>query len=288
MPSRRELREAVVQLLYARSLTTQSHDSPEFWELVNDRSYRTFDQTRVRLLAHFSQGRFALAQKLRKILSDTTSHILAADPSESLARELIKTAENETHWAESTENLLLLARAKIGGWQRQLHQLLDQNRALKPKRDSLLPKLEPLPQNALQPLQKIFAKLDQYDERARMVHFPQNYPGQRELLPLHRLQTQMSALASEASTLAEQVINHLPQIDQTIQQHTQNFDLPRLSQVDLAILRLATFEILHLPDLNPAISINEAIDLARDFSGADSAAFVNGVLDPIAKTHAPQ
>jgi N utilization substance protein B len=48
-------------------------------------------------------------------------------------------------------------------------------------------------------------------------------------------------------------------------------------------LRLATWEILKDPELDAAVSINEAIELARSFSGEESASFVNGLLDQIAK-----
>jgi len=58
--------------------------------------------------------------------------------------------------------------------------------------------------------------------------------------------------------------------------------LPRLSRVDLNLLRLATFELLERAEIPASVSINEAVDIARRFGGEDSAAFVNGVLDAIA------
>jgi N utilization substance protein B len=48
-------------------------------------------------------------------------------------------------------------------------------------------------------------------------------------------------------------------------------------------LRLASWEILKVPKLDAAVSINEAIELARSFSGEEAASFVNGILDQIAK-----
>ncbi|MCL4158589.1 UNVERIFIED_CONTAM: hypothetical protein GTU68_059193 [Idotea baltica] len=79
----------------------------------------------------------------------------------------------------------------------------------------------------------------------------------------------------------------MAELDQKISAASTNFDISRLSKVDLAILRLATWEIFHLPNLDIAVSINEAIELARSFSGDESAAFVNGILDQIAKSSSP-
>ena len=55
--------------------------------------------------------------------------------------------------------------------------------------------------------------------------------------------------------------------------------------VDLSILRCATYEILYLDDIDPATSINEAIEIAKSYSTPDSSKFINGVLDNIQKKH---
>lgn len=93
----------------------------------------------------------------------------------------------------------------------------------------------------------------------------------------------MKALEQEVESQVNAVEEKQQELDQLINDTSTNFDLSRLSKVDLAILRLATWEIKSLPDLDSAISINEAIDLARSFSGDESATFVNGLLDTIAK-----
>jgi len=93
----------------------------------------------------------------------------------------------------------------------------------------------------------------------------------------------MKELENEVTAVVDQVEEKTPQLDDLINSKSENFDLSRLSKVDLAILRLASWEILHLPDLDNAVSINEAIELARAFSGEDAASFVNGILDQIAK-----
>ena len=54
-----------------------------------------------------------------------------------------------------------------------------------------------------------------------------------------------------------------------------------LGEMDRAILRLGTYELLHRPDVPPKVAIDEAIRLAKKFSTAESGAFVNGILDKI-------
>jgi N utilization substance protein B len=70
-------------------------------------------------------------------------------------------------------------------------------------------------------------------------------------------------------------------IDALIKEHTENYELHRISAVDRNILRLAIYEMLHCPEVPPVVSINEAIEIAKKYSTDDSGKFVNGVLDRI-------
>ena len=70
-------------------------------------------------------------------------------------------------------------------------------------------------------------------------------------------------------------------IDRKIAQYAKNWELKRMAVVDRNILRQACFEFLYRPDIPPKVAINEAIELAKRFSGAESGKFVNGILDKI-------
>ena len=59
----------------------------------------------------------------------------------------------------------------------------------------------------------------------------------------------------------------------------------RMSKVDLTILRLAVYEMLFDPDVPTGVAINEAVELAKQFGGDDSSAFINGILGKIAAAH---
>ena len=71
------------------------------------------------------------------------------------------------------------------------------------------------------------------------------------------------------------------ELDARIASVAQNWEIRRMAVVDRNILRLASYELLYLDDVPVKVSINEAIDLAKRYSTADSGAFVNGILDRI-------
>ena len=74
-------------------------------------------------------------------------------------------------------------------------------------------------------------------------------------------------------------LEHLAEIDSHIKGLAHNWDFDRIARIDLAILRLAMFEMIFRKDIPPVVSINEAIDLSKQFSNADSKRFINGILD---------
>jgi N utilization substance protein B len=75
------------------------------------------------------------------------------------------------------------------------------------------------------------------------------------------------------------VIEHVADIDARIKGLAHNWEFERIAKIDLGILRLAMFEMIHRKDIPPVVSINEAIDLSKQFSNADSKRFINGILD---------
>lgn len=85
-----------------------------------------------------------------------------------------------------------------------------------------------------------------------------------------------------ASELALGVAAHREELDASIAAHARNWRVDRMAAVDRNVLRLATFELLHT-DAPASVVIDEAIELARDFGSERSPAFVNGVLDAIAR-----
>jgi len=84
-----------------------------------------------------------------------------------------------------------------------------------------------------------------------------------------------------AEEIIKGTIGKLQEIDQFIQNNTTGWTKERIAKVDLAILRLALYEILFRDDIPDSVSINEAIELAKKYSTDESGSFVNGVLGKI-------
>ncbi|NDV60834.1 transcription antitermination factor NusB [Puniceicoccales bacterium CK1056] len=82
-----------------------------------------------------------------------------------------------------------------------------------------------------------------------------------------------------AEELIHGAITHLDEIDTIIKSYLRNWDFDRIARIDLAILRLAIYEMLKRRDIPPVVSINEAIDLSKDYSIPDAKRFINGILD---------
>jgi len=84
-----------------------------------------------------------------------------------------------------------------------------------------------------------------------------------------------------SSKLLSGVVNHLQEIDKKISKYAANWQLERMAFVDRNIMRLGCFELLFCADIPPKVAINEAVELAKKYSGLESGKFVNAILDQI-------
>ncbi len=82
--------------------------------------------------------------------------------------------------------------------------------------------------------------------------------------------------------LFEGVIENLEKIDEAIKEHLKDWDFERLGSIERATLRLGAYEIM-FGELDPAVVINEAVEISKSFAAEQSPKFINGVLDAIAK-----
>lgn len=108
----------------------------------------------------------------------------------------------------------------------------------------------------------------------------------------HEVGAGLAALVAEASEgdaevrafaqrLVEGTLWHVPEIDERLRAVTRNWDLKRMAVVDRNVLRMAIFELAHCADVPPKVAINEAIELGKKYSTANSGGFINGILDRV-------
>ncbi len=102
-------------------------------------------------------------------------------------------------------------------------------------------------------------------------------------------QSDREALSEEdalfSDRLYEGVHAHMEEIDGEIAAHAADWSIGRIAKVDLSILRIAVYELLYERAIPVGATVNEAVELAKEFGGEKSAGFINGVLGAIAKTH---
>lgn len=106
--------------------------------------------------------------------------------------------------------------------------------------------------------------------------------GHSKLFDALRIALEEADLDDDLEAFADELVRgvtlNAEQLDGLIKNLIADWDYDRIAVVDKCILRIAAFEIYHCPDMPPIVSINEAVELAKRYSTADSGKFVNGVL----------
>lgn len=88
----------------------------------------------------------------------------------------------------------------------------------------------------------------------------------------------VSPLSEYAKNAFENTVLHMDEIDGNIAKYLKGWKITRIPKVNLAVLRLAFYEIAYEDTVPPAVAVNEAVELAKKYSGSDDYSFVNGVL----------
>ncbi len=77
------------------------------------------------------------------------------------------------------------------------------------------------------------------------------------------------------------------ELDSLIKELSTNWALERMARVDVSLLRLGAFELLHRPETPVSVIINEAVEIGKRYGTKETPAFVNGILDKISRLHRP-
>ena len=106
-------------------------------------------------------------------------------------------------------------------------------------------------------------------------------PGSAQVERVRRTVRRDKELREFALRLIEGTRQQQKEVDQILVAVTRNWDLRRMAAIDRNILRMAIYELLHCADIPPKVTINEAIELGKRFSTANSGSFINGILDRV-------
>lgn len=83
--------------------------------------------------------------------------------------------------------------------------------------------------------------------------------------------------------LLKKTVDKEDELNDLIRQHLRNWDYKRVAVLDRVLIRMALCEIVYFPDIPVEVTINEALEISKDFSNLKSRRFVNGILDSIYK-----
>jgi len=87
-----------------------------------------------------------------------------------------------------------------------------------------------------------------------------------------------------AQTIVDGVVEHYEEIDDLLETYAQDWSIDRMPTLDRAILRCALWEILYNTEVPAGVAINEAVEIAKEYSTDESGGFINGLLSKIAST----
>ncbi len=297
MPSRRHIREAVVQFLYCADLEGGADPAAlrgPFWDFVTESDRRSLQLATFRTVHHLAHGREGrLAEFVER--QATASAFLSAWPdAESLKSDLKRVAELESGWSTAFAKLERLPKddddaAVAESFGDALNALFSLDRDLAMTRQRFLHGIEDFPalRGQMEAVAATIRRLQRISDRLRMVEEPEKFPEQADLTRLRESKAEIHELRRQADDLVDAILLKKETVDETLAGVVDNFSPERIDPVDRAILRMATYEILHAAT-PPKVAINEAIELAKRFGTTDSKRFVNGVLDRIAKNAAGQ
>lgn len=118
---------------------------------------------------------------------------------------------------------------------------------------------------------------------AHELHEGTGKPTPEEIHAFWELHSAKGGARRFAEELSTGVLANLEAIDAKISEACTNFSISRLANVDRNILRLAVYELIHVTALPAPIIITEAMEIAKKFGAPESASFVNGVVDRVAR-----
>lgn len=292
MPSRRQIREAVVQFLYCADL--EGGASPAslrepFWEFVTESDRRALQLATFRTVHHLAHGREGRLVEFVERVGPASAFLSAWPQAESLKIDLTRLSELESRWSMQFAALERLPKddndaTVADNFEKALAQLFSTDRDLAVTRARFLTSVDDFPslRTQLEAISATIRRLQRISDRLRMVEMPEKFPEQADLSRLRESKAEITELRLRSDELVDAVLAKKDSIDGMLGSVVENYSPERIDPVDRAILRLAVYEIIHA-GTPPKVVINEGIELAKRFGTSDSRRFVNGILDKVAK-----
>ena len=287
MHKRRQIREAATQFLYLADLEEgpdASGAQDAFWQIVQESSIRKLTKARAKAILHIAQGRESRMVKLSERLPLVLAELKVVDGTADLTSALKKINAQESKLSAALDRLKTINRSKSddSGLEAQLTDVINTNKSLAALRQNWRNALADFPvwKNKLEDLTANITHLGRVSERLEAIDSPEGLPG---LEHLRSSKEEIIAFQKDTEALIQGTLSNKENIDTKLVEIVENYAPERVAPVDRAILRIGAYEILYCDDIPTAVSINEAIEIAKKFGGTDSPRFINGVLDSLGK-----
>ena len=258
MLKRRNIREAAIQFLYLADL----EDGPEaanmeeaFWQMIQESSLKKLNLAKAKAILHVAQGRDGRILKLNQLASAIQPELAAGNRSKDVIAPLKELVTQENELSRQIEALKSFL----------------QNKSDNPVPDQMIQDAMDVNHSLIQArlTSQRLASID--DPDSTIVDFAH----------LRRSSSELSTFRRETQELVAHILQHKEEIDASLAGVIENYAPQRVDPVDRAILRLATYELKMSDDIPRAVTINEAIEIAKKFGTNESARFINGVLDAL-------
>jgi len=285
IPKRRKIREIAVQFLYLADL----EDGPEagamqeaFWQMTQESSLRKLSKAKAKAILHLANGRDTRSSKLAEDATLCSAQLQASQDSGQLASLLKKILNGERRLDLAIAALKSVLQSKSDASpDQEISSVLEINQELGAMQKCWHEELAKLPdwRTPLEPVTVAIERLSRISARITAIDNPDSSLG--DFSHLQTGKEEIEALRRDTQSLVKSILTHKDHIDQTLASIIENYHPERVDPVDRAILRLSSYEILHCDDIPRAVAINEAIEIARKYGTAESARFINGVLDAL-------
>lgn len=184
------------------------------------------------------------------------------------------------------DDLMVMAARALAGMASD--QIEDAAKSLATVRNALTDIEREHPDNLATPLDAPPQPVPLPDTRQVMAHVDTCLQAAENLWEALRLPELLAlaktdAVKDYALTLVELTLTHQAELDPLLEAHCEEWKLSRLVELDRWLLRLSAAEMKYVPDVDVGVSIDEAVELAKQFSTEDSYKFINGVLGNVAK-----
>lgn len=289
MYKRRDIRESAVQFLYFADLEEGPDPSDmqdTFWEIIQENSLRKLHLAKAKTVFHLAQGRESRIAKLAELIPLALAELKAVGnltaltvPLRTLLRqesklnaaiELLKSSvqtKSDEDLTEARLDEVFLANRVLNDARSEWQNVLNDYPLWKTKTEAITAAV-----NHLESISQRFDALEQLDSAEKPAHGFEH---------LHASSTEITAFRRDTVKLVQGILSEKESIDEKLSGIVENYSPERVDPVDRAILRMGTYEIVHCDDIPRAVSINEAIEIAKKFGTTESARFINGILDAI-------